>query len=78
MRVAFGIGIVLCGLLILSTRLPQSSGKAAPPTVQQPRRGEAAMASIPGERPHVPPGPRGKWLAIAYGGNGQGEIEPCG
>ena len=32
----------------------------------------------PPARPQGPRPPRGRWLALFYGGNGQGEIEPCG
>jgi hypothetical protein len=52
-----------------------SSGKAVfnqriAEAIHQPRK---HVAVEPGPRP-----PRGTWLALVYGGNGQGEIEPCG
>jgi hypothetical protein len=51
------------------------------PVAPSPTHGTAMPGTAPAPTQPVvigPPPPRGTWLSIVYGGNGQGEIEPCG
>jgi hypothetical protein len=66
---------VLVGILYSASKVPASTpGRVSP--------GAAAVLGAKTRstthRPPPPAGPRGTWLALVYGGNGQGEIEPCG
>ncbi len=69
---------ILVALLAAAYRMPPAPpGAGTPPKVLT----QPAMLSRPKPRPATPLGPRpprGTWLALVYGGNGQGEIEPCG
>jgi hypothetical protein len=58
-----------------------------PPAVPAPRALDARAAATPAGAPmpaiiprpsSKPAGPRGAWLSIVYGSDGQGEVEPCG
>ena len=77
MRVALLIAAVLGALLIGSSYLPRS--RPAPSKKADDVAHTVALAADSRiEIPHRMAGPRGTWLAITYGGNGLGEIEPCG
>ncbi len=57
-----------------ATSLPSGVTSALAATI--PPGAQPMPAIIP--RPSAPVGPRGTYVAIAYGGDGQGEVEPCG
>jgi hypothetical protein len=75
-RVALVIAGVLCAVLIGSTYLPRSE---APPSKKDADAAAIARSTaLMDAQQQAPHRMRGTWLAITYGGNGLGEIEPCG
>ena len=57
-------------------RLAGTAGTAGAPVV--PSAPLEPIKEVVIDRSPLPQPPRGTWLSIVYGGNGQGEIEPCG
>jgi hypothetical protein len=65
----------LCALLIGASHLPVARPGAGG---RAPALPLASARKRPATHPTGPRPDRGTWLAIAYLGNGLGEVEPCG
>lgn len=75
---AAGAGLIAGQAPGTAVRLPSAAGSTAAPTPSGPV--DSAGNPLPAARPAAesPRPPRGKLLTILYGGNRQGEVEPCG
>jgi len=66
----------LVSLLVFAAHMPPPTASTTTPMRKMPEAFLPARKRPP--MPQRPRPPRGTFLALVYGGNGQGEVEPCG
>jgi hypothetical protein len=66
----------LVSVLVAAARMPPPSASTTTPLRKSPEAFLPPRKHMP--MPQRPRPPRGTFLALVYGGNGQGEVEPCG